>query len=242
MADNNDALIREVDEELRREQLGKLWESYGTYFIGAAVAVVIGVAGYKWNEQRQLSAAQAAGARFEAATNLFAEGKLDEATSAFGEIAKDGPPGYASLAQLRSAGGLASAGKKAEAVAAYDALADNSSSDPLLRDFARLQAAAMLVGQADWTQMQNWLNPLLVDKGPWRFFARELLGVAALKAGKPDEARKVLEPMVADPAVPASLGERVRLFMTQVVVAEQAAGSASTQPAVQSGKPVETQK
>ncbi len=241
MADNQDSLIREVDEELRREQLTKLWEQYGTYFLGAAAAIVVGVAGFKWYEQRQLQAAQAAGARFEAATNLVADGKLDDATRAFADIAKDGPAGYATLARLRAAGGLVTAGKTAEAVAAYEALGVSTTSDPLLRDFARLQAASLRAGQADWTEMQNRLNDLAAEKAPWRHLASELLGVAALKAGKPSEARKALEPLVADPGVPAGLAERARLFMSQVVAAEQAVAPAGA-PANPSPMPTDAKK
>ena len=117
----------------------------------------------------------------------------------------------------------AGAGKSAEALASYEQLANSSNADPLLRDYARLQAASLRAGQADWTEMQNRLNPLIGDKSPWRYFARELLAVAALKAGKTAEARSTLESMVADPVVPASLAERARQMMSQVVAAEQAA-------------------
>jgi hypothetical protein len=237
MVDKNDALAREVDEELRREQLQKLWERYGTYVLAAAVAIVVGVGGFKWYEQRQIAAAQAAGSRFEAATNLVADGKADEATKAFDEIARDGPAGYAVLAQLREAGVLAASGKSADALAVYEQLAQSSSADPLLRDFARLQAASLRVGQADWTEMQNRLNPLIGDRAPWRYLARELLGIAALKAGKTAEARTTLEAMVADPMVPASLGERARQLMSQVVTAEQAAAQPPPAPPAETAAP-----
>ncbi len=241
MADQNDALIREVDEELRREQLAKLWERYGTYILGAAAALVVGVAGYKWNEQRVVKEAQSAGARFEAATNLASEGKAEDAGKAFADLAKGGPAGYSAISQLRAAGALASADKKPEAVAAYDALAGKADADVLLRDFARLQAAALRSGEADWTEMQNRLNDLTVDKAPWRFLARELLGAAALKAGKLVEARGVLEKLVADATVPQTVAERVRILMSQVVAAEQAASSPpqASSPAPVEAKPAE---
>jgi hypothetical protein len=222
MANNEDSLIREVEEELRRERFASLWQRYGTYMIGAAVAFVVAVAGYKWNEQRAIAATQAAGARFEAAGNLVADGKLDDANKAFAEIGQDGPTGYASLAQLKAAGGLVAAGKPAEALPIFEALGNSANADPLLRDYARLQAASLRVGHADFTEMQNRLNDLSVEKAPWRFPARELLGIAALKAGRPAEARKALESMVADPTVPTALAERARLLMTRVVAAEQA--------------------
>ena len=177
----------------------------------------------KLSSANATSAAQAAGSRYESAINLFADGKSDDGTKALADIAKDGPPGYAALAELRSASVYAGAGKSAEALASYEQLANSSNADPLLRDYARLQAASLRAGQADWTEMQNRLNPLIGDKSPWRYFARELLAVAALKAGKTAEARSTLESMVADPVVPASLAERARQMMSQVVAAEQAA-------------------
>ena len=42
---------------------------------------------------------------------------------------------------------------------------------------------------ANWTDMQNRLNDLAADGNAWRFSARELLGLAAQKAGKTEEAR-----------------------------------------------------
>lgn len=232
MADQNDALSREIDEELRREQLTKLWENYGTFFLAGAAAIVLGVAGYKWNEQRTIQAAQAAGARYETATNLVADGKADDARAAFAELAKAGPSGYSALAQLQAGSALAAAGNKADAVAAYEALATSAAADPLLKDFARLQAASIRAGDADWTEMQNRLNELTVEKAPWRLLARELLGASALKAGKLEEARRALEPLVADPMVPQALGERARMLMSQVAAAEQApAPSAGAQTA-----------
>jgi hypothetical protein len=222
MVDKRDGLIREVDEELRREQLAKLWDRYGLYGLAVAALIVIGVGGYKIWEARQMATAEAAGARYEAVTLLLADGKPDEALKGFQDIAKDGPQGYAALARLQLAGNAAKAGKTAEALAAYETLANDTTVDPLLADFARLQAAALKVETADWTEMQNRLNPLADEKNAWRFSARELLGLAAYRAGKLDAAKQVLVALVADPGVPASIGERARMLMSMITAAELA--------------------
>ena len=132
MVDQNESLSREIDEELRREQIAKLWEQYGVYAIAAAAALVIGVGGWKWLEHSRLTTAQALGLRYEVAQTLAEEGKADDARVAFEAIAKEQPTGYQALAQLRVAGAMAKAGKKAEAVAAYDALATENASIPLI--------------------------------------------------------------------------------------------------------------
>ena len=56
MANENDTFIREVNEQIRSEQLSRFWGRYGIVVVGAAVLVVLGAAGagiYEyWNTSR----------------------------------------------------------------------------------------------------------------------------------------------------------------------------------------------
>ena len=47
-------IFREIDEELRQERFERLWKRYGKFIIGAAVAVVLIVGGYKFWEYYSL--------------------------------------------------------------------------------------------------------------------------------------------------------------------------------------------
>lgn len=228
MVDKNDALFREVEEELRREQFAKLWQRFGTYFIALAVVVVAAVAGSKIWEAQRLSNANAAGARYEAANRLLDTGKAEDALQAFEELAASGPKGYAVLAGLSQAGAYLKLDKRAEALAVFDKLANDTGTDKLLADFARLQAASLRLGEADFTEMENRLKPLTVENSPWRFTARELLGTAALNAGKRDEARTVLAPLLADSGLGQGAGERIHRLMARIASEELAAGTPAT--------------
>jgi hypothetical protein len=221
-----EAFDREVEDELRREQIEKIWKSYGTYILGAAAMIVVGVGGWKLWEGRQIAAANAAGGRFAAAAALAEQAKADDALKAFHEIAKNGPSGYATLAQLRLAGAHAKAGRTAEAIAAFETVTRLGDADPLLADYARLQIASLKLDSSDWTDLQNRLTPLAADKAPWRYSARELLGLAAWKAGKIEEARTSFEQLLADRRVPPSIGERARIVMDAIVASELAKGVA----------------
>lgn len=232
MADGTDSFIREVQEELRREQFARLWERYGTYVIVAAVLLVLAVAGYKYWEYDRIATAEASGARYAAAVGLVESGKAGEAQKTFEDLATSAPAGYATLSRLQIAAVAAEAGKTAEAVATYEAMAGGSA-DALLRDYAALQAAMLSLDTADWTQMQNRLNDLTNDGNAWRAPARELLGLAAYKAGKLDEARKQFERLLGDKATPPSMVERVQLMLSVVTEAEVAKGSVPAQPGPQ---------
>lgn len=233
MANDGDSLLREVDEELRREKMERLWQRYNGLILGAAAVVIAGVAGYKFLESRRLSATYTAGSQFNAAVELANQNKREEAVKAFQHIAETGPHGYASLAKLHIAGAYVKDGKTAEAVAAFDALAADPSVDQLLKNFAQLQAASLRMDQADFTEMQNRLNSLTGESSPYKVSARELLGFAAFKAGKLEEARKLLEPLLIDPNATRAIQDRIKIVMAEIASAELAkeAPPQATEPA-----------
>ena len=220
MSQQDDGLLREVEEELRRERLEKIWKQYGTYILAAALVIVLGVLGFKYWENHRLTAAQTSGSSYEEAMILVNEKKEGSAEKEFEKIAVDGAGGYRSLAQLQLAGAQNKQGKKADAIATYEALANDGSADPMLRDFARLQAAGLRIGEAYFTEIENRLTPLMGDQSPWRFSARELLGLAAFKAGKTTEARTILTPLFVDQSAPQSITERAQIVMAEIAAGE----------------------
>ncbi len=222
MVDKNDSLLREVDEELRREQLEKLWQKYGTYAFIVAALIVVGVGGTKWLEARRLAAAEKAGAAYQQAVAALATGKSEDAAKALNALSADGPAGYAQLAELQLAGTALKSGNPAEALKIYERLGSERSSDRLLQGFAKLQAASIRMADADFTEMQNRLNDLIVAESPWRANAGELLGLAAMKAGKTDDARKAFERVMGERNAPQSVIERTRTFMGNLIAGELA--------------------
>ena len=100
-------IIREVDEELRHERYKKLWDRFGLYVIGAALIIVLGVAGWRGWEWYAARQAAESGARFEVALQLATDGKREEAQAAFEAIAENGTAGYRTLARFRAAAAAA---------------------------------------------------------------------------------------------------------------------------------------
>ena len=220
-------IIREVEEDLRRERYEALWKQYGNYVVAAAFAIIVGVAGYQGWQHWQKSRADAAGARYEGAMLLMREGKADEAATALEALVKDTPAGYQSLGRLSLAASAAKAGKKVEALAQYQGVADDAAADPMLRSFAQLRAAELRLDEADFTEMQNRLTPLLAEGQPWRLTAQELLGLAAYKAKNSEEASKAFTLLLSDPGVPQGLRQRAEMMMT-LIAADTAKPASAT--------------
>ncbi len=100
-------LFDEVDEEVRRDQLKKLWEKYSIYIVALAVLIVAGVGGWRGYEYLEAKKAAEAGAAFDRAAELSEQNKHAEAEVAFADLVAKAPSGYRVLARLRLAAEVA---------------------------------------------------------------------------------------------------------------------------------------
>ncbi len=205
-------IFREVDEEVRREQLKKLWDRYGSYAVAAAVLIVAGIAawrGYGWWEARR---AAEAGAAFEAASTLAEAGKHGEAEAAFARIVSDGTSSYRHLARVREAAELAHTDAKA-AISVYDKIAADSAVGPVLQDLAGVRAAAILINDGAFAEAERKLEPLAAGDRTFRHTARELLVLAMWRAGNAAATKRWVDMIMSDAQTPPATRSRVEILM-----------------------------
>ena len=228
MVDENEGLLREVQEELRRENLTRIWNQYGNLLLAGLAVFVTAVGGWKYWQNQKIAAAQTAGMTYESAMDSLSNGKVDDAVKAFEGVAQGDQAGYQALAGLQLAGAYLKQGKTTEAKAAFDKVAADPKADSLLRDFATLQAVALNVGDADLSDVQNRLNRLVGQTSPWRTNARELVALSAFHAKKYDVAKENLRAIVADPSAAAGIIKRANTLLASIAATEVATGKGST--------------
>jgi hypothetical protein len=219
--------FREVDEDVRRDRLVRLWTKYRYLLIALAVLVVAGTGGFRLYGHYRDEAAQAAGATYEAAAQLSHDGKSTEAAAAFDALSKTAPKGYAILARLRAADERAASDPQA-AIAAYEALAADPGFDPAFKDFAKLRTAMLRVDSDDPLDFERKFAPLASDSFPYHHQIRELLGLAALKRNAFDTAGNWFDGIVSDTRAPA--GVRMRAEALLGLVQSAANAQAGTPP------------
>jgi hypothetical protein len=222
-------VFREVDEDLRREQLKKLWDRLGPYVLGLAVLIVVAVSGYKLWEYWQRHQAETTGDQFIAAIKLSEDGKHDETIAALQGIVASGSGSYPSLAGFRLAGEKADAGDAAGAIAEYDAIAGRAGLPEEMRSLARLRAALLLVDQAPFAEIKTRIGDLASIGNPWRHSAREILGLSAWRSGDYAEAKTYFEQISTDQDSPAAMRQRSTLMLT-LIGARTAAAEPAKQP------------
>jgi hypothetical protein len=200
-------LFDEVDEEVRREQLKKLWDKYSIFIVAGALLIIAGVGGWRGYQYFEAKKAAEAGGAFDRAVELSDANKHAEAEAAFNELAARAPSGYRILARLRAAAEAASRDPKA-AAKLYDDIAADRSVGAEQQDLARIRAAGLLVDSAGYSEMLQRLESSTGPEATFRHTARELLALSAWRSNDTAAARKWLDLIANDGETPPSLRSR----------------------------------
>lgn len=200
-------LFDEVDEEVRREQLKKLWDRYSIYIIALAILIVAAVGGWRGYQYVEAKKAAEAGEAFNRAVDLSEQGKHEEAEKAFTELVAKAPYGYRLLSRFRIAAEAANRDPKA-AAKMFDELAADSSIGAEQQELARIRAAGLLVDSASYADMKQRLERDTVPTATFRHVARELLALSAFRSNDNSAARLWLDQISADTDTPPSLRSR----------------------------------
>jgi len=205
-------IFQEVDEEIRRERLRKLWEKWGNVLLAVALLIVVGIGGWRGWEWWQTKQAAKAGDEFEVALSLAEAGKHEEAETAFAAVAAKSPAGYRMLARLRAAEELAVRDRPG-AVKALDAIAADSGIGRVMQDFAAMRAGLLLADTASYEELRTRLEPLTGATSPFRHTAREIIGLAAWRTGDLANAKRWFDMIVADAETPPGTRSRIDMLM-----------------------------
>lgn len=200
-------IFREVDEDLRNDNLVRLWKRYGSYVIGLAVVVVLGTGGYSFWQRQVESHRLERGRAFLAAADKVGPGDNKAAMAEFASIGNT-DDGYGMLARFRLAGLKARSGDQAGAVSIYDTLAADGSIGAPFRDLATILAVEHSLDSGDPAALTQRLQPLTADGNPWRYSALELSGLLARRAGDTKRAIELFSKLSDDQKAPQNTRAR----------------------------------
>jgi hypothetical protein len=200
-------LFDEVDEDVRRDQLKKLWEQYSIYIIAGALLIIASVGGWRGYQYVEARKAVEAGAAFDKAVELSEANKHTEAEAGFAELAAKGPSGYRVLARLRMAAEVANR-DTAAAAKLFDEITADRSVGAAEQDLARIRAAQLLLETTTYPNMKERLEAAAAPGATFRHTARELLALSAWRANDAAATRQWLDLIANDGETPPSLRSR----------------------------------
>jgi hypothetical protein len=213
-------IFNEIDEELRGDQMRRLWSAYSGLFVALAVLIVLGVAGWRGWDYWSEKTARADGDKYVAALQLSSKGDYQGAAVALRDLSTTGNAGYRMLARLRAADELSLSGDQPGAMSAFDAIAKDGSIPTVFKGFAAIRAAYLALDLEDRDKLEARVKPLSVSGNQWRHAAREILAVSAWKAGDLAAAKSWVDQIETDADTPSDLTNRITI-LSSVISAEK---------------------
>lgn len=204
---NDETILREVDQALAEEQTSQTFTKNLPAVIGAALIVIVGVGGWQvWSNQRAAASAKASAAFDEA----LKKSGTDEGTKALETIAGEGGA-YAALAKMRLAAEHASKNERDKALELYRAVYAGGAGSKRLKDMARIRASYLSLADGREAALKD-LGDLETDKSALGFYAREVIALAALKAGDYQRAEEMFRAAASAPEAPEAIRLRAGEF------------------------------
>ena len=205
---DNEAFYREVDEELRRDELKSYWDRYGRLAILAGLLLIAAIAGFFWWQNKKDMEAAKRGADLISAYEDIAARNKAAAAPKLDALAKSDAPGYRVAALLTKADVAIEANDIAGAVASFKAVADDKDLAAPYRDLATVRMTALEFDKLPPKAVIDRLKPLAVPGNPWFGSAGEMSALAHLKLNQPRDAARIFAAMAKDQKVPETIRTR----------------------------------
>ncbi|KQN40530.1 hypothetical protein ASG37_01690 [Sphingomonas sp. Leaf407] len=205
---NNDAFIREVDDELRREQMSHIGRRYGLWIIGAVLLALVAFGGWTWWQHHRNTVAGEQGEKLAVALDDVAAGRSAQATAAVQALTTSDRDAVRATALLTQADLLLGKDDRKGAAAAFAKVAADDSLAQPFRDLALVRQTAV---EYDGLAPQAVIDRLrgLADKdSPWLGSAGEMVAIAYLRLDKPQQAGQTYRLIAQTESVPETIRAR----------------------------------
>jgi hypothetical protein len=206
--DSGETFLREVDENLRRDQLQDMAKKYGAWIGAAVVLLLVAVGGWiYWQDRQENAAAQDS----EVLAQIYADigaGRVANVPQRLDALAVESDGALKASAMLARAAVAVEQNDRAAATAKFNQVAADEDLPQPYRDLGLIRATAMEFDIIRPEQVIARLQPLTKPGNPWFGSAGELTAMALIKQGKKLEAGRLFAAIAADQQVPESIRAR----------------------------------
>ncbi len=207
-SDPAETFVREVDENLRRDQMRDMAKTYGKWIIAAIVLFLAAVGGYLYWQHRQESQAISNSEAMSAALDKIASGDVKAADAALVPLSESSDDVTRASASFgRAALALRRNDRKA-AIELYKQLAADGSLPQAYRDLATVRGTMTEYDSLQPDEIITRLSTLAVPGNPFFGTAGEMTGMALLAKGDRNGAGQIFAKIAADKQVPESIRSR----------------------------------
>jgi hypothetical protein len=206
--DIGETFLREVDENLRRDQLRDFFKAYGSWLIAGVVLFLAASGGLIWWRQHQVQQTEAQVEQFAGVYRDIASGSTAQVPQKLSQLSDSGSKAVRASAMFARAAVAVQQGDTRTAIATYKSAAADSGLPQPYRDAALIRQTALEFDQMNPQEVITRLEPLTKPGEPWFGSAGEMTALALAKQGKRQEAGQLFAAIAKDNAAPGAIRAR----------------------------------
>lgn len=206
--DTGESFVREVDENLRRDQMRDTAKRYGTWIVIGVVLFLIAVGGYLFWQNRQAKIASEQSETLSTALDKVGANDVKGAVAELTPLSDSNNDIVRASAILARASLAVRQNNRAEALRLFNQVAADESLPQPLRDLGTVRAVAIEYDQVKPDQVITRLAPLAKPGQPFFGTAGEMTAMAMLAKNDRAGAGALFQRIAADAQVPETIRSR----------------------------------
>ncbi len=203
-------ILRQVDDDLRREKITKLWNKYGLYAILLSVIIIVSVIGYQLNVSISKSKNESLVEKYINAANsdyFIKQIPLYEAV-----ISADNK--YLSgLAELKTSKLQIENGNIEEGLIVLEKITENKEYDIIIRDLATYLLLMTKIEDPDNEAFTSNLTKDRIENSSFKYLFLEIIAIRKLILGNFEEAKSDLNYLISNLDLPIEIRNRANKFI-----------------------------
>ena len=221
--DPAESFVREVDENLRRDQLRDMAKSHGKWVIAAIILLLVAVGGYLFWQDRQKQQVAEQTEVLSGAIDKIGEGNIKGASADLAPLSSASNDVVRASSELASAALALRQNDRKTALDIYKRIAADDRMPQPYRDLATVRGTMIEYDQMKPDAIIARLSPLAQPGKPFFGSAGEMVALATLARGDRNGAGQMFARIAGDRQVPDSIRSRAVQFAGSLGVDASAA-------------------
>ncbi|MGY9058696.1 MAG: hypothetical protein ACKVHI_02865 [Candidatus Puniceispirillales bacterium] len=201
-------ILKEVDEDIRKERYSNLWSKYGKYLIGLIVLIVIIFSLTQFYQSQIISSNEKILEDYFLASEKIEKKQFELANKTFDSVYVNGNKTLSAFSKFKLADALLSEDRDA-AIQQLKDLSSNPSLENIYRELAMYKYLLLEIETISLAEIEANMNIVHADKKILKLYFQELLGIKYLILNDSKKAYELFSELLIDEETPFDLKMRL---------------------------------
>jgi hypothetical protein len=203
-------ILRQIDADLRKDRLLKIWKTYWVYIVGIIVGLLVILTSY----QLYLSSTQSKNEKIvEQYINAVNSGDASNTIDLLSELDDSSNSYIKGFAKLKKAELYMILDDEESAVPILESIFNDSSLDEIIRDLALYKYLMFQIDIIDDEKFNELINARDLQKSRFKFLFKELQALKVLISGDKMKSSSLFQGILDNPKFPTDIKTRAEKFL-----------------------------